>query len=46
VVTPVVAQPAFAAFQRGIADRLEEGPIVMEGTVVGSYRFPTDRNPH
>jgi hypothetical protein len=43
---PLGAQPAFGAFQREIADRLEEGPVVAEGTVVGSYRFPTDGSPH
>jgi hypothetical protein len=42
---PLGAQPAFGAFQREIADRLEEGPIVVEGTIVGSYRFATDGNP-
>jgi hypothetical protein len=39
---PLAATPAFGAFQREIADRCEEGPLVMDGTVVGSYRFPTD----
>jgi hypothetical protein len=43
---PLGAAPAFGAFQRDIADRLEEGPVVMEGAVVGSYGFPTDASPH
>jgi hypothetical protein len=28
---------AFAEFQRGIADRCVEGPVVADATVVGSY---------
>jgi hypothetical protein len=39
---PLAATLAFGAFQREIADRCEEGPLVMDATVVGSYRFPTD----
>ena len=38
---PLAATLAFGAFQREIADRCEEGPLVMDATVVGSYRFPT-----
>ena len=38
---PLAAVPAFGAFQQEIADRCEEGPLVMSATVVGSYRFPT-----
>lgn len=37
---PLAAVPAFAAFQQGIAERCEEGPLVMEASVVGSYGFP------
>jgi hypothetical protein len=37
---PLGGVPAFGAFQRQIADRCEEGPLVMEATVVGSYGFP------
>ncbi len=39
---PLGAQPAFAEFQRDIADRLDDGPHVTPATVVGSYRFPSD----
>ena len=38
---PLAALPAFGAFQHDIADRCEEPPLVMEATVVGSFRFPT-----
>jgi hypothetical protein len=38
---PLGAVSAFGAFQREIADRCEEGPLVMDATVVGSYGFPT-----
>jgi hypothetical protein len=38
---PLAAMPAFGAFQKDIADRCEEPPLVMEATVVGSFRFPT-----
>jgi hypothetical protein len=34
---PLGAISAFAEFQREIADRCEEGPLVMDATVVGSY---------
>jgi hypothetical protein len=39
---PLATTPAFGAFQREIADRCEEGPLVTNATVVGSYRFQTD----
>ncbi len=38
-VNPLLTTPAFGEFQREIADRLEEGPVVTEATVVGSYEF-------
>ena len=41
---PLSAQPAFGAFQREIADRLDDGPLVMAATVVGSYRFLSGGN--
>lgn len=39
---PLTATPAFGAFQREIAERCEVGPLVMDATVVGSYRFSLD----
>ncbi len=36
---PLGSVVAFREFQRELADRLEEGPIVTEGAVVGSYGF-------
>jgi hypothetical protein len=36
---PLATTAAFADFQREIADRCEEGPLVMDATVVGSYGF-------
>jgi hypothetical protein len=36
---PLGATAAFAEFQREIADRCEEQPVVTEATLVGSYRF-------
>src|SRR3977135_1655935 len=38
-VNPLLTTPAFGEFQREIADRVEEGPVVTEATVVGSYEF-------
>ncbi len=38
---PLGSVPAFGAFQREIADRCEEGPVVMGATVVGTYGFMT-----
>jgi hypothetical protein len=38
---PLATLPAFGTFQREIADRCEEGPLVSGATVVGSYGFPT-----
>jgi hypothetical protein len=39
---PLSSSPAFAEFQRDIADRIEEGPTTAEVTVVGSYGFGLD----
>ncbi len=40
---PLLATSAFSEFVREIADRLEEGPVTSDATVVGSYRFwPND----
>lgn len=39
---PLAAIAAFGAFQQEIGERLEEGPLVMDATVIGSYGFPTD----
>jgi hypothetical protein len=38
---PLAAVAAFAAFQEGIPDRMVEGPVVADATVVGSYGFAT-----
>ena len=34
---PLQSSPAFAAFQGGLADRVEEGPSAAAATVVGTY---------
>ena len=39
-VNPLVSSPAFAEFQREIASRIVEGPVAMQGTVVGVYGLP------
>jgi len=36
---PLTEVPAFQAFQKEVADRAEEGPVVTEVEVVGSYGF-------
>jgi len=36
---PLSSTSAFAAFLQGIGDRCEEGPLALDATVVGSYRF-------
>jgi hypothetical protein len=36
---PLLAVQAFAEFQAGIADRLDQGPVQDELTEVGTYRF-------
>jgi hypothetical protein len=36
---PLTELPAFIEFIREIGDRVEEGPISSEATVVGSYRL-------
>jgi hypothetical protein len=41
-VNPLLDTPAFGAFQKEIADRIEEGPIAMQGAVIGSYGFPVE----
>jgi hypothetical protein len=35
--SPLDGSPAFAAFQAGLADRLDEGPFPTTATVVGSH---------
>lgn len=37
-VNPLPDQPAFQEFQRGIADRCVEQPVVSGATLIGSYR--------
>ena len=32
--------PAFAAFQAGIADRVDQGPLPAAASVVGAHRMP------
>jgi hypothetical protein len=41
---PLTSSPAFSEFVWEIGDRVEEGPVASDATVVGSYRFwpPTD----
>jgi hypothetical protein len=36
---PLTSSPAFVEFVRQIGDRVEEGPVASDATVVGSYRF-------
>lgn len=36
-INPLTSISAFADFQRGIPERFEESPLVMNATVVGSY---------
>jgi hypothetical protein len=38
-VNPLNASVAFAAFQAGIGERVDEGPIPADATAVGSYRL-------
>lgn len=37
--SPLAGLPAFQEFQRGVSARCVEPPVVLESTVVGSYRF-------
>jgi Antibiotic biosynthesis monooxygenase len=37
--SPLTEVPAFKAFQKEITDRVEEGPVVTEVEVIGSYGF-------
>lgn len=39
-VNPLLSSPAFAEFQREIANRIAEGPVAMQGSVVGVYSLP------
>ena len=39
---PLTSTPAFGEFQRELADRLEEGPLVSAATVIGSFGFPVE----
>ena len=39
---PLTRSPAFAAFQKGLAERCVEPPKPSDATVVGSYRFPAE----
>ena len=41
-VNPLLGTAAFGAFQTDVADRIEEGPFAMQGTVIGSYGFPVE----
>jgi|SRR5580700_9571047 hypothetical protein len=41
-VNPLQASRAFAEFQSNIAERVEEGPIPADATIVGSYRVVSD----
>jgi hypothetical protein len=37
--SPLLAVKAFGEFQAGIADRVDQAPVVEKLTEVGSYRF-------
>jgi hypothetical protein len=39
---PLTRSPAFAAFQSDITNRLTEGPVQADATLVGSYRLFAD----
>jgi hypothetical protein len=39
---PLAAVAAFAEFQRGIPERMVEGPVVADASLVGSYGFGFD----
>ena len=39
---PLFTSAAFAEFQSGLSDRLVDGPISADATVVGSYRLLPD----
>jgi hypothetical protein len=40
---PLATLASFGEFQRDIADRCEEPPLVMDASIIGSYRWaPTD----
>jgi hypothetical protein len=39
---PLNTSAAFGAFQAGIGERCESGPVVADATLVGSYRAFTD----
>lgn len=41
---PLATTAAFGAFQRDIAARCVDGPLVMDATVVGAYGFPVAAN--
>jgi hypothetical protein len=41
-VNPLSRVAAFAEFQDGIPDRMVEGPVVADATLVGSYGFGFD----
>ena len=36
---PLTSSSAFAAFQAGIADRCDEGPIPADATAIGNFRL-------
>jgi hypothetical protein len=40
-VNPLNSSPAFAAFQAGIAERCDEGPVPADATTLGSFRLMT-----
>ena len=39
---PLAGVAAFGEFQRGIPERMVEGPVVADATIVGSYGFGFD----
>jgi hypothetical protein len=41
---PLTATAAFGEFARQIQDRCDEGPVVTEAEMIGSYRFVNESN--
>jgi hypothetical protein len=39
---PLASSAAFGQFQSGLGERLAQGPVATDATVVGSYRLPVE----
>ncbi len=39
---PLASSAAFGQFQSGIGERVAQGPLAADATVVGSYRLPVE----